>query len=401
MMRIGRMLAGLILWWAWIGAAEAASFTIRKVVAAGEPAPMGGAFVQFEPIAINRTGLILFDALVQGEESFHAAFFLQGASLSRVVRVGDASPLGGTFTELAFLTLNSRGHVAFLGLVPRDGPFRAIYVAKGVELVKVVAVKDETPAEGYFLDFNDLALNDRDAIAFFARVQDGKVQRALFLASDGRIEQLVAVADSSPAGGRFTQFINLSLNNKNEMAFEGLLHGAPISSGIFVASKAGVRKVVAEGDPSPLGGRFMDFAAPLLNDAGDLVFWASLEGAARPAGLFLASRGTVQKIVARGDPAPRGGRFSYISFPCSFSGSGAVAFRAKLVEDRVSAGIFLAHKGVITPVARVGDPTPIGGRFADLSAPKIDSDGTVLFAAEVVQGQAESGLFLALPAGKP
>jgi hypothetical protein len=149
-----------------------------------------------------------------------------------------------------------------------------------------------------------------------------------------------------------------------------------------------------------MGGRFVDFAAPLLNDAGDLVFWASLEGAARPAGLFLASQGTIQKIVARGDQAPRGGRFSYISFPYSFSRSGAVAFRAKLVEDKVSAGIFLAHKGVITPVARVGDPTPVGGRFADLAAPKINEEGAVVFAAEIAQGQAESGLFLALPTNR-
>jgi len=49
---------------------------------------------------------------------------------------------------------------------------------------------------------------------------------------------------------------------------------------------------------------------------------------------------------------------------------------------------------------RVGDPTPVGGRFSGLSGPEISPNGTVVFAGEVQGGRAASGLFLAIPTGR-
>jgi hypothetical protein len=66
----------------------------------------------------------------------------------------------------------------------------------------------------------------------------------------------------------------------------------------------------------------------------------------------------------------------------------------------VSGGIFLAQDGMATPVVRVGDPTPLGGHYTDLTAPEVGPDGTVAFAGGVEGGQASSGLFLAVPTGK-
>ncbi|MBW8057051.1 MAG: hypothetical protein FVQ86_03390, partial [candidate division NC10 bacterium] len=76
----------------WTGSVEPASFTIRKLVAAGEDAPQGGTFTQFDPVA--NTGAILFDALVKKGEPFHGIYLARGSSLSRVVAIGDPSPLG-------------------------------------------------------------------------------------------------------------------------------------------------------------------------------------------------------------------------------------------------------------------------------------------------------------------
>ncbi|MFQ5881851.1 MAG: choice-of-anchor tandem repeat NxxGxxAF-containing protein [Candidatus Methylomirabilales bacterium] len=382
------------------GLAESASFTIRKVVAAGEDAPQGGTFTQFDPAAVHGHGAILFDALIKKKEGqFHGVYLARGSSLSRVVATGDSSPLGGTFIELSFMALNGRGHVAFLGSAT-GGVARAIYYTEGAGLKKVVAVGEPSPGGGVLREFADVAFNDAGAVAFLGRVGQSKVPRALFLASAGGLVKVLGVGEPTPVGGRFAAFINLSLNNRGEMAFEGKIHGGRSPSGIFVGSQSGVRKVVAVGDPSPVGGTFRDLALPVVNEHGDVVFWASLEGAKVPAGLFLASAGGIEKLVARGDPAPGGGRFSFIGLSYSFNRSGMVAFQAGITEGEASAGIFLAEKGRVTSVVRVGDPTPLGGRFTDLTGPEVGHNGTVAFAAGIDRGQSSSGLFLAVPTGR-
>jgi hypothetical protein len=138
----------------------------------------------------------------------------------------------------------------------------------------------------------------------------------------------------------------------------------------------------------------------LLNDHGDVLFWASLKGGEVPAGLFLASDGVIKKVAARGDPLPGGGHLSFIGLTYSFNKSGIAAFEAAITGGEASAGIFLARDGMATPVVRVGDPTPLGGHYTDLTAPEVGPDGSVAFAGGIDGGQAASGLFLAVPTQK-
>lgn len=397
-MKLLRVFIGLaMLVLLWLGSAQSASFKFRKVVAAGDGAPQGGVLTDFDPVA--NTGAILFDALVKKGEPFHGIYVARGSSLSRVVATGDASPLGGTFIDLHSAALNSRGTLVFLGSAVGGVP-QAIFVTGSHHLRKVVAVNDAAPGGGVLREFNQVTLNDADAVAFIARIEGGGVPRGVFVISAGVVEQVVGAGDPTAIGGRFGEFINLSLNNRGEMAFEGRVHGGSAPSGIFVGSKSGVRKTVAVGDPSPVGGTFKDLALPVLNDHGDVLFWASLEGAEVPAGLFLAADGAITKMAVRGDPLSGGGRLSFIGLSYSFNHKGIVAFEAAISDGEASAGIFLARKGKVTPVVRVGDGTPLGGRFISLTAPKIGPDGTVVFAGGVEGGQAASGLFLAVPTKK-
>ena len=381
------------------GAAANASFTLRRLVGAGEWAPQGGTFIQFEPMGINPDGTILFDALVKQEEEFHGIYLAHDSSLSRVVAVGDLTPMGGTFIEFSSMTLNSRGHVVFLGSAKGRVP-RAIFFTDGAGLKKVVAVREAVPGVGVLREFSDVAFNDSGAIAFVGRVERGKVPRALLLVSAGVHKKVLGVGEPTPVGGQFAQFTSPSLNSAGEIVFEGTIHGGRSPSGIFVASKSGVRKLVAVGDTSPLGGIFKDLALPMINDHGTVLFWAGLEGAQVLSGLFLASQGAIEKVAARGDPAPGGGQLSYIGLSYSFNRRGLVAFQAGITGAGASAGIFLAEKGAVTAVVRVGDPTPVGGRFSGLSGPEISLNGTVVFAGEVQGGRVTSGLFLAIPTGR-
>lgn len=381
----------------WSGSAQPASFTIRKVVAAGDDAPQGGTFAQFDPVA--NTGAILFDALVKQGEPFHGIYVVRGSSLSRLVAIGDPSPLGGTFIGLTSMSLNPRGKVAFLGSAMGGVP-QAIYLTGRAGLKKVVAVNDDVPGGGVFREISQVVLNNADAVAFAARVEHGEAPRALFLAAGGVLEKVVGAGDTTSVGGRFGEFINLSFNGQGDMAFEGRMFGGKVPSGIFVSSRSGVRKMAAVGDSSPVGGTFKDLALPLLNDHGDVLFWASLEGAKVPAGLFLVSDGVIKKVAARGDPLPGGGQLSFIGLTYSFNRSGIAAFEAAITGVEASAGIFLAQGGMVTSVVRVGDPTPLGGRFTNVSAPEVGPDGTLAFAGGVDGGQAASGLFLAIPTEK-
>jgi hypothetical protein len=381
----------------WSGSAQPASFTIRKVAAAGENSPQGGTFTQFDPVA--NTGAILFDALVKKDEPFRGIYVARGSALSRIIATGDPSPLGGTFIELSSMALNQQGTVAFVGST-KGGVPQAIYFAGGSNLKKVVAVNDPVPGGGVVREISHVTLNNADTVAFVARVEPGKAPRALLLASDGRLQKVVRTGDPAPVGGQFGEFTNPSLNSRGEIAFEGTVSGGRAGSGIFVGSKSGVREVVAAGHPSPIGGKFKDLALPVLNVHGDVLFWGSLEGAKAPAGLFLSLNGAITKLAARGDPLPGGGRLSFIALNYSFNQSGMAAFEATITGVEASAGIFLAQRGTVTPVIRVGDPTPLGGHYTDLTAPEVGPDGSVAFAGSVKGGQAASGLFLAVPTQK-
>ncbi|MFQ5903812.1 MAG: choice-of-anchor tandem repeat NxxGxxAF-containing protein [Candidatus Binatia bacterium] len=384
-----------LLFFAGSGAAAPAPFTLKKVVAAGEEAPQGGTFIQFEPMGINPDGTILFEALVKQERDFRAIYLSHDSSLARVAAIGDTTPDGGTLIGFSNEILNSQGHVVFLGSAKGRMP-RAIFLRDGAGLKKVVVVREHVPGVGTLREFSDVTFNDSDAIGFVGRVVRGKVPRALMLASSGALQNVLAVGDPTPLGGRFAQITSPSINSRGEIAFEGTVFGGRSPSGIFVVSKSEVRKVVVVGDPSPLGGSFKDLALPMINDHRDVAFWAALEGARVPSGLFLVSQGSIEKVAARGDPAPGGGRLSYIGLSYSLEGR-VVAFQARITDGAAGAGIFLSEKEALTAVVRVGDPTPVGGRFSGLSGPEMSPNGTVAFAGEVQGGRAASGLFLAIP----
>jgi hypothetical protein len=167
----------------WSGSAQPASFTIRKVVAAGENAPQGGTFTQFDPVA--NTGAILFDALVKKDEPFHGIYVARGSALSRIVATGDPSPLGGTFIELSSMALNRRGTVVFVGSALGGVP-QAIYFTGGTKLKKIVAVNDPVPGGGVVREISHVTLNNGDAVALAARVEHGKTPRVLLLASSSK-----------------------------------------------------------------------------------------------------------------------------------------------------------------------------------------------------------------------
>ncbi len=181
------------------------------------------------------------------------------------------------------------------------------------------------------------------------------------------------------------------------IVFYAQIEGLDRNQGVLVADATGVHAIAMGsglglgtgvpgppvGDPSPIGGRFSGFPAvaqvppppwgphhstvigdafvPATNSAGDVLFLADVEGGSSPRGLFLyrAATGTIVKVAALGEPSPAGGSLQAISVG-SLNDAGAVVFLA-IGSSPGDEQILLWKEGVLSKVARVGDPAPTPG----------------------------------------
>ncbi|MCC6358015.1 MAG: hypothetical protein IT450_04675 [Phycisphaerales bacterium] len=193
-----------------------------------------------------------------------------------------------------------------------------------------------------------------------------------------------------PGGGTLNTlaFMNPAvINNTREIAFISRVNGSTRNQGVFVAGPAGLR-VIARGcgdggggtnpgscgDASPIGGTFSGFYdgtvfAPVINDNGDVLFYCDVFGGSALRGVFLYRAATqdIIKVVALGDASPLGGVFENVS-PGSMNNSRVVVFAGRRPgQGEFQADFYKWESGVITKVAALGDPAPGGGVFSFLN----------------------------------
>lgn len=209
--------------------------------------------------------------------------------------------------------------------------------------------------------------------------------------------------DPSPIGGRFSGFFGATfaapdINDDGDVLFLADIHGGSAPRGLFLyrAADASFEKVAAVGDPSPLGGTITTLGPGSMNDAGTVVFIAATDGG-DSADVFLWQDGVTTKYVAAGDPAPGGGTFSLLGTEywgyadgTSIAGGpvpginqgGMVSFRGYVSGGQATGGLFLSIGGVHAWAVKAGDPTPVGGTYADFGAPLLNDNGEIAFFAE-------------------
>ena len=109
-----------------------------------------------------------------------------------------------------------------------------------------------------------------------------------------------------------------------------------------------VTKLAAEGDPTPVGGTFVGFedVPPTVNNLGHAVFSGFILGGTATRGLFRHDGTSLTSVVI--------GEVSN----AALNDAGKVLF-----YDFGPAGLLIASGGKLTPVARFGDPSPLGGTF--------------------------------------
>lgn len=201
---------------------------------------------------------------------------------------------------------------------------------------------------------------------------------------------VAAISSSAPGipGGTFSAISNPILNGEGEVAFSGTFTGNGVASGnntaIFRYSKGGAGTLLVRTGALGSDGRaFQSLSAPILNDAGHIVFTGALKTgvggvtSANATGIWtVSSNNTLATIVRAGDAAhglngALFASFNQIAFPEENwnAQTAGVAFIATLatgpggITKLNNIGLWISSTPGTAPslVVRIGDSFSVGG----------------------------------------
>jgi hypothetical protein len=287
---------------------------LTKIVEEGDPTPVGTFFREcgFSQGSINNLGDVAFHACSDNDQGIgrSGVFVYSGGEIRKVVTSGDPSPIGGKFNLFAFpalpVRLNDRGEILFPAIVvpePFDEPREGLFLTteSGIKTINIDG--DDLPGGRKVLEdtFSVGDLNNKSEVGFTVRISGGepdKNEMGVYLYSDNQIRKVMAAGDPSPVGGSFVSlldpkqnedFLTPRINNNSAIAFKAYLKGGDTPSGIFLASPRAMLKVVAIGDRVPTGEEIREINTFALNDLGQVVFFAyAKKGENLPLGVYVA-----------------------------------------------------------------------------------------------------------------
>ncbi|MFN8543305.1 MAG: hypothetical protein U0807_03755 [Candidatus Binatia bacterium] len=373
------------------GVARRCGASFEWIAQAGSAVPGSLRLTAFRPaVAVGPSGQAAFTA--RRDDGAWGLYLAAGGAFTEIVRTGVTAPRGGTFADLRPLAVTSAGSVGFRATVD-NGP-DGLFEGDGTILRPVVLVNDPSPVGGLFTALGEAAMNASDVWAFRARVSlpEGDVTGVFRADASGPVAALAPVAlagEPTPIGGTFQQFANSlvpSVNAGGDVAFRVAVDGGQFGSGAFVASAGGGIAAVAAAGQDTVVGALFQLGNPALADDGSVVLPAALRGNA--AGLFVIRDGVVTPLARLGDPTDAGTDVRFV---------GAVvretAEAAALVGQREA--IFrVTDVGALTAIAALGRPTPLGGTFARFDPPVAGgAGGRVVFRADVRSGRVSEALF--------
>ncbi len=198
-------------------------------------------------------------------------------------------------------------------------------------------------------------------------------------------------AASGTGGVRFTRFGVPVINDAGQVAFRATIseNNRKLES-VYAARDRNLTEVVRGLRRAPDGnGLFEYFSTPLFNTAGDAAFWIGLietRGIAKSTddeGVFLSRNGRIFEIVREGRPAPygRGTVEGFLSY--DFNDAGTTSFLLSTKRDgRTEWAVYTGGETGLTQIAAQDAQAPHGfGRFTRFSGPTLNDTGDVAFTA--------------------
>ena len=242
-----------------------------------------------------------------------------------------------------------------------------------------------------------------ERVVFNALLSGGVIRSGLFVASPtGSLTTLAAEGQTISGVGTLGSVfggIEFDANDAGAVVFDAPITGATAAHGLFLydpaqlGSTAGpVRALHVEGDAAPGGGGvvFTDFGAPVIDAAGDVVFFAVLSGGSAQIGLFEATALGTVALVLDGDSAPgfASATFSSFGFPTRDAAGNLVFYGEVSTPSGFENGIFRrATDGTLEALAVAGQVAPGtgGATFSSFSfqRPAIGSTDAVSFLASL------------------
>ncbi|MFO1054624.1 MAG: hypothetical protein U1F36_20570 [Planctomycetota bacterium] len=321
----------------------------------GDPSPVGGTFggffdgTVFAP-PIDDDGDVLFLADIQGGSASRALFLYLAASqtIVKVAAVGDPSPLGGVFTALGPGSLDRDRQVLFLARSTGSNQYLADIFRWQVGTVSRFCVAGD-PAPGGstvwglgtesfgFVDNTTVfagpvpSINDCGQVAFRIITNGGAVNVGVAVRTNGTDAWYLTDAMTTPVGGNYFDFQGAAINGSGQIAvFADFMQGGNPSAGWIVGRPGSWRAALLFNDPVD-GGlcHVLGFSrVPMtpLDDDGDLVVWCDLD----PNGtmgriLVSAADGSLTVLARQGGATGAGGNYGMIDAWPSMNSSGRVS----------------------------------------------------------------------------
>jgi len=351
------------------------------IAATGDAAPAGGNYVGFlNTLAVNARGQVTFDARLGGP-SATGVFVNDGNTTSAIALGPDPTAANFNFVSTPFIT--TRGDVIF-------NADTGIFRGDGRTTVALVQNGDAAPGGGTLIP-NGYAANSQGVIAFDAFMTGGVNTEGIFR-NDGTHTVAIALDGTlAPTGGTFLFFSSPVIDEYGQVTFFAGTTAGSADFGIYRGDGQNITTIFAANQTAPGGGTFVDFGEPVTNKHGQVMALASIDGEAGPLGLILSDGTDSLAIALSGHAAPKGGIYA-TNVNIQFFGSvlndrGQAAFGAFLTGGSSHSGIFRGDGTTTTPIALEGTAAAgTTGTFASFGNIKLGDDGRVAFIATLTPG---------------
>lgn len=411
----------------------AAAPVTEIVVKTGDPAPDGDGIFNLRSdtstrtAALNDRGWVAFRGGLESTTNGRGSglFRGNGATLLQVARTNDVA-LGGRFQRFNSPAINGSEQFLFMSpLVVNSSNFHLIRSESTLGAFTPLLTYGQAAPDGngnLFPVSSWPAFNHNGQAAFIVSAantsgganDDSGIYRS---GAAGSLTKIAREGDAVPNGnGEFGQFSagragSPVMNAAGEVAFRADLTntsgGSADNSAVFRGNGTTLVQIARAGQPLPGGGTLVSFSTdtvPDMNDAGEVVFPISLDGATGQEAIFKGSGGVLTKIARQGEAIPGSvDVFSVFNGYARLNNAGQVGFLARVFHSGSPSSNYWAlfryegngSNGVL--IAREGQVPPNGvGAFASMNSARFDinESGQIAFLARCDNSaEGDSGIF--------
>jgi len=244
----------------------------------------GGIFTEFQAPALNDSGEVAFLAGVRrGRDTLEAIYLHRAGKLRKIAAAGDPAPGGGSFSAFGAPALNNKREVAFAAVIDGGSVTGGIFVASAAETRMLVGAGTPEPYGGIFAQFSDrVSINSGGSVLFNAILKLGPVNHALFVVERGEVRPVVGVGRAGSADADFSALgLWPSLSDDGTVAFIAAAADSSGAVGLFLAESLQTKRRAVVGDTLPDGATLVSFLlypAVTCSPRGTLAF--AIQGAA-------------------------------------------------------------------------------------------------------------------------